>query len=257
VSYFVSCLVHVGVAGWLSTTFDDSAISLTTRQGQATIALQASAESVAEPPPEATFVYRVEQIAPVAAAPKVVEPAETLIEKKIFDATDDRLRNAPSTLPTKAIAAQIQMPRMKPNRSTETPQTITESRLPPLERTFNRDPIEPVEVAVVDSVASPASEAIDGADVDEPPRPLEANPSPPYPAVPYAARIEGRVVLRLRITAAGAVESVRIETSSGRTDFDQSALDTARGWRFMPGKSRGVAVTVERTIAINFSFRNR
>jgi protein TonB len=253
VSYCVSCLAHVAALGGMTLVFDEVMVSITTRQGQATIALQASMESIAEPTPDASFVAKVELNSRLDAAPRIVEPAETPLEKQILDVTDERSRTVAPKLETKVVTREIQLRRRESERLDPPKLDLTK----PLERPTDKRPVDPVEIAMVDATASAASQAVDGADVDEPPRPYDTNASPPYPPAAYAARIEGRVVLRIRITAEGLVESVKVETSSGRADFDQSALDTARLWRFTPPKTRGIARPLETTLGVNFAFRSR
>ncbi len=68
------------------------------------------------------------------------------------------------------------------------------------------------------------------------------NPAPPYP--PQSRRIgeEGKVVLRVRVSADGNAQDVEIKTSSGSNRLDESARKTVRQWKFVPAKRGGVAV---------------
>lgn len=73
-------------------------------------------------------------------------------------------------------------------------------------------------------------------------RPLPGNPKPRYPPQVRQRGIEGRVVLRLTINAAGNVEAVSIAQSSGNELLDQEARLTVARWRFQPpGQSQAVA----------------
>ncbi|HWY23443.1 MAG TPA: energy transducer TonB [Nevskia sp.] len=69
----------------------------------------------------------------------------------------------------------------------------------------------------------------------EPPgiRLLEA-PAPDYPPAERAAGHQGQVLLRLRLTPAGAVDTVEVAQSSGFAALDQAALEAARNWKFAP-----------------------
>lgn len=62
------------------------------------------------------------------------------------------------------------------------------------------------------------------------------NPAPPYP--PQARRMseEGKVILRVEVSAEGRAENVEIKTSSGSARLDESALRTVCNWRFVPAK---------------------
>ena len=68
------------------------------------------------------------------------------------------------------------------------------------------------------------------------------NPAPPYP--PQARRMneEGRVILRVEVSAEGRAENIEIKTSSGNGRLDESALRTVRSWRFIPAKRGETAV---------------
>lgn len=73
------------------------------------------------------------------------------------------------------------------------------------------------------------------------------NPKPEYPSVAKSRGWEGKVTLKVRVSASGGVESAEIEHSSGHEMLDESALETVKEqWRFVPAK-RGdtpVAATV-------------
>jgi protein TonB len=68
------------------------------------------------------------------------------------------------------------------------------------------------------------------------------NPAPPYP--PQARRMseEGKVILRVEVSAEGRAENVEIKTSSGSARLDESALRTVRSWRFVPAKRGETAI---------------
>lgn len=68
------------------------------------------------------------------------------------------------------------------------------------------------------------------------------NPAPPYP--PQSRRIgeEGKVVLRVRVSADGNAQEVETKTSSGSNRLDESARKTVRQWKFVPAQRGGVAV---------------
>ena len=67
------------------------------------------------------------------------------------------------------------------------------------------------------------------------PRQLEGSPFH-YPEELWDAGVEGETVLRLYVTEAGAVDSVRVEKGSGYAAFDSSAVLGARDLRFEPAK---------------------
>ena len=68
------------------------------------------------------------------------------------------------------------------------------------------------------------------------------NPEPPYP--PQSRRLgeEGKVVLRVLVSAKGFALQVDLNASSGSNRLDKSALDTVRKWRFIPASRGGTAI---------------
>jgi protein TonB len=68
------------------------------------------------------------------------------------------------------------------------------------------------------------------------------NPEPPYP--PQSRRLgeEGKVVLRVLVSAEGFALQVELDASSGSDRLDKSALDTVRKWRFIPASRGGAAI---------------
>ena len=69
-----------------------------------------------------------------------------------------------------------------------------------------------------------------------------SNPPPRYP---YRARQrgqEGRVILRVRVTASGEPSTVSVRQSSGYRLLDEAALAAVKRWQFTPARQSGVAV---------------
>jgi protein TonB len=61
-------------------------------------------------------------------------------------------------------------------------------------------------------------------------------PKPPYPPLSRRMREEGRVILRVLVTAEGGASDVEIRTSSGSARLDDSALRTVQRWKFIPAR---------------------
>jgi len=73
-----------------------------------------------------------------------------------------------------------------------------------------------------------------------------------YPVELWRASIEGEVVLRIHITAAGAVDSVELEKSSGHDVLDQIALRGARELRYHPAEEEDQPVDVWAMLPVRF-----
>ena len=63
-----------------------------------------------------------------------------------------------------------------------------------------------------------------------------------YPAEAKADGVEGRVVVRYDVTAAGTVANAVVIESEPPGVFDDAALDAVRSWRFRPMVDRGEVV---------------
>jgi protein TonB len=81
-------------------------------------------------------------------------------------------------------------------------------------------------------------------------------PALKYPQASRLHREEGRTIVLVRISTQGTVEKATIDTSSGFSRLDDSALDTARQARFKPLIRNGVAVTAYAKLPFDFKMRN-
>lgn len=78
------------------------------------------------------------------------------------------------------------------------------------------------------------------------------NPPPRYPTLARRLREEGRVLLRVLVSAGGAAEEIQIRESSGHARLDDSARDTVARWRFVPAKRGETPVSAWVLIPISF-----
>ncbi|HWA99947.1 MAG TPA: energy transducer TonB [Pirellulales bacterium] len=245
ISNLVSLLFHGCVIGYLYCSFDTPPVAWMQDQGRATIQLQASLASQA--------ASELEEMEAVVAA---IEPQPVEIEDPVEPALQDEPR--PATTPrvdAKALTIErsASRPLARPLKVVRHEPTSTmESLVRELPRQ-RRNPLE--EVAAIDAAASPWSQAVEGTDVDRPPTTSPRNPTPVYPPEARAAGVQGRVVLRVVVSASGTVAGARIETSSGSAALDRSALATVQLWRFEPARRGGVAVDYEVLVPVKFEIR--
>lgn len=68
------------------------------------------------------------------------------------------------------------------------------------------------------------------------------NPAPAYPLQSRRLNEEGRVLLRVLVSAQGIALSVQLNQSSGHARLDEAALEAVRQWRFVPAKRGAEAV---------------
>lgn len=83
---------------------------------------------------------------------------------------------------------------------------------------------------------------------------LESAPSPafPYPAEALEEGAGGDILLRIRITDAGRVDSVAVVTSSGHAVLDSAAVAGARHLRYRPAQHRGAPTAIWAQLPITY-----
>lgn len=79
------------------------------------------------------------------------------------------------------------------------------------------------------------------------------NPPPAYPSVSRRYREQGKVVLRVYVSATGTAEKVEILTSSGSPRLDQAAQEAVRSWHFVPARQGETPVPAWVNVPIKFS----
>jgi protein TonB len=85
-----------------------------------------------------------------------------------------------------------------------------------------------------------------------PPRRIATAVATPYPERARARGIEGRVLLRLHVSAAGDIADAVVTRSSGHAILDDAALRGARALRFEPARRDGRAVACWIPHAVEF-----
>ncbi|WP_158537399.1 MULTISPECIES: energy transducer TonB [Microvirgula] len=85
---------------------------------------------------------------------------------------------------------------------------------------------------------------------------MYSNRPPTYPAASRSLGEEGRVILKVRVNAAGRPESIDIDTSSGFPRLDRAATDAVHRWRFEPAMSQGQPVAGWVRVPILFRLDN-
>lgn len=79
------------------------------------------------------------------------------------------------------------------------------------------------------------------------------NPAPVYPPSSRRNGEEGRVLLRVRVSAAGQAEAVDVQHGSGFSRLDDAAREAVANWRFTPAR-RG-AQAIDSTVIVPITFR--
>ena len=184
----------------------------------------------AAPPPDPMQTFEVRTAAPPPAAPP--EPVELAL---------------PDTPPPPA-------PVVAPPPTIRVRDVSVPIRVSPV-------PVPPAPPVAIKAVAAPAAAAAVPAPAAAPapitPPDFNAaqldNPVPVAPYLSRKAREQGTVTLRVRVSADGRAESVRIDRSSGYPRLDQAALKTVRKWEFVPARQAGEAIAAWVLVPITFA----
>jgi protein TonB len=82
------------------------------------------------------------------------------------------------------------------------------------------------------------------------------NPKPTYPPLARSRGWEGKVLLRVNVSADGHADSVAIYRSSDHEVLDESAVEAVEKWLFIPAKQGDKAVSCTVIVPINFTLNN-
>ena len=91
----------------------------------------------------------------------------------------------------------------------------------------------------------------------ESPSPLSASVPIEYPLELWDQGIEGRCLLKVRVTDTGDVDSVVVVESSGQMAFDSSAIRGAKTLKFSPARKDGKRIEVWAQVPVHFSKKPR
>lgn len=82
------------------------------------------------------------------------------------------------------------------------------------------------------------------------------NPRPVYPAASRRLGEEGRVLLRIRVSAQGLPLAVEIKQSSGFQRLDEAARAAVEHWRFIPARQGSEAVESSVLVPLQFTLND-
>ncbi len=137
-------------------------------------------------------------------------------------------------------------------------QAISEEKTEPVAEAA--PPVEAAPPAVSAPPAAPAPSVADAA-----PAVTEArfdadylhNPAPVYPLISRRMREEGRVMLRVLVSAAGEPLRVELARGSDSTRLDEAAREAVSRWRFVPARKGDQAVDAWVQVPIIFNLEGK
>ncbi len=115
---------------------------------------------------------------------------------------------------------------------------------PPMEAVAKAEPTAPVQTASRPDTAAPVQAVVKPASpVPAPPvippdfnADYLHNPTPSYPQLSRRMGEQGKVLVRVLVSAEGQVERIELKSSSGSRRLDQAALDAVKQWKFVPAR---------------------
>jgi protein TonB len=118
--------------------------------------------------------------------------------------------------------------------------------------------VSPVTIQVAEPPPAPVAQA---AVAPEPPPIIPPrfnadylqNPAPAYPPLARRMHEQGKVLIRVLVSVDGLPERIELKASSGHARLDQSALETIRGWKFVPARQGSETVAAWVVVPITFS----
>lgn len=218
-SFTVVAAAHVALLGLIATVVPTERVAHLTRPFIARV-IELAPEV---PPPPAP--------PPLTAAPLQTPPKQPLQKPR---------RQPPKTPPKKAVPDPL------PVRTAKTPMPAAEAT------TFGvaPQPPAPVEPApILTAAAAVPAEPLIAARFDAD---YLHNPKPAYPNASRRLGEEGKVVLRVHVSAAGLPETIEVSLSSGFARLDRAAEEAVSRWRFVPAQRGAEAVAAWVRVPIRF-----
>jgi len=190
---------------------------------------------------------------PPAVAIDLAVPADRKTVQQVEQVQSALRRETGSSLrqhQVKDVSVESDMPRPKvasrPLEETSQPQSEPDviPRQP-----HARPPSQHTVKLPVNASRTALSEGSTGKEV---PPSIRARRQPEYPRELISRGIEGRVILRVDVSAAGRVLAIDIQTSSGHSRLDQAAMAAVSDWRFAPGRKDGQPAPMTVLLPVSF-----
>ncbi len=175
----------------------------------------------------------------------------------------EQLKNAIQPMAVRLVEILPELPKPKPlepprpKKLQPTPQLplLTSNAVSDAAPAFVLPPQPPVPAKApsIDVAPAPAPVAITAARFDAD---YLHNPKPVYPHASRRLGEQGKVLLRVFVSAAGLAEKVEIKLSSGFARLDQAAEEAVARWRFVPAKRGEQAIAAWVQVPITFQLES-
>lgn len=191
-----------------------------------------------ESPKKALNPVVVEILKPEPIKPKIIEPEIPPIVQE------------PKPKP---IVNEVKPEPIK--QKSEAKPVVTKQPAPVLTAKADAPTTNPVVVPVAEPVATPVEPKQEDLPVTEAKgyAGYLSNPAPEYPEVAFDRGWEGRVVLRILVSANGSPIEINVKQSSGKKVLDDAAQRTVKRWKFAPA-TRG-STPIEGWVDVPIDFK--
>ena len=203
----------------------------------------AQLDQAIENPKKITNPVVVEIIKPEPIKPKIIEPKVPPIVQE------------PKPKPMVSEAKPEPVKQKAEVKPVEAKPVVTKQPAPVLTAKADAPTTNPV----VAPVAEPATPSVEPQQEDLPVTEAKgyagylSNPAPEYPEVAFDRGWEGRVVLRILVSATGSPVEIKVKQSSGKKVLDDAAMRTVKRWKFAPA-TRG-STPIEGWVDVPLDFK--
>ena len=179
----------------------------------------------------------------------MLEPVETmtLAQPMMMEVS---MLNAPSPKPVVAPPKPPEPKKIPPKKVEKKKETVLPKPLPMAEDAIPKPSAQPVVDSRPTENKAPVPETYTEANFKAN---YGINPKPVYPPLAVNRGWEGKVLLRVSVSAEGTPLSVSIHQSSGHESLDDAAVEAVEKWKFIPAKKGEKAVPCNVIVPINFS----
>jgi len=203
---------------------------------------------------------------PVSDTSAVLEPMMvSLVEESAPMKSKVQARPQPvQPKPSKVEPAVKQQPQPIVQPKTEPVPATVQAEAAPHTKT-QAEPSQPQQEKIAEAVPNPEPAAqvakevpAEAEPVFQPPRfgvSYLRNPSPEYPPISRRLKEQGKVMLRVMVTAMGEPAAIEVDKSSGFERLDQAAIEAVKQWRFVAAKRGEQAVNAWVLVPLSFSVK--
>lgn len=183
-------------------------------------------------------------IVALAVPPETVRQALQPMAVRLVELMPEKPRvEKPPEVPPKLPRPAKMPPPAMPRLTAQAPADTSASFSVPIQ------PPAPVQAPPITAAPTPAPVAVIGARFDAD---YLDNPKPVYPHASRRLGEQGRVLLRVYVSAQGLAEKIELKLTSGFNRLDQAAQEAVMRWRFVPARRGDETIAAWVQVPINF-----